>query len=72
MEKEPIALSQPVHPTTPGVVGGPSIVLSLDARRAQLRRRRRWHAIREWAGLAAATAIGIWLISLALMTLLGH
>jgi hypothetical protein len=47
-------------------------VVTLDARRAQLRRRRRLHAIREWAGLAAITAIGVWLASLVLLALLGH
>jgi hypothetical protein len=67
-----MALSRPIDPTTPTVIDTAPDVLSLDARRAQLRRRRRWHAIREWAGLAAATTLGIWLISLALLTLLGH
>lgn len=49
-----------------------SMVISLDARRAELRRRRRRHAMREWAGLAAVTVVGIWLAILALLTLLAH
>lgn len=48
------------------------IVVSLDVRRAQLRRRRRRSAMREWAGLAALTAVGLWLAIVALLTLLAH
>jgi tetrahydromethanopterin S-methyltransferase subunit B len=48
------------------------IVVSLDVRRAQLRRRRRRDEMREWAGLAAVTAVGVWLAVVALMTLLAH
>jgi len=48
------------------------IVVSLDVRRAQLRRRRRRDAMREWAGLAALTTVGLWLAIVALLTLLAH
>lgn len=48
------------------------IVVSLDVRRAALRRRRRRSAMREWAGLAALTAVGLWLAIVALLTLLAH
>jgi len=48
------------------------IVVSLDVRRAQLRRRRRRDAVREWAGLAALTVVGVWLATVALLTLLAH
>jgi hypothetical protein len=49
-----------------------SVVVSLDVRRAQLRRRRRLVALREWAGLAAVAVVGVWLLSLGLLALLGH
>lgn len=49
-----------------------SAVISLDARRAELRRRRRRHAMREWAGLAAVTAVAVWLAVISLITLLAH
>jgi hypothetical protein len=48
------------------------VVITLDARRARLRRRRRRDAIREWAGLAAVAAIGMWLAILAVFTLVAH
>jgi hypothetical protein len=47
-------------------------IATLDTRRARLRRRRRRDALREWAGLAAVTAISIWLAAVALLTLLAH
>ena len=47
-------------------------IVSLDLRRALLRRRRRRGAIREWAGLAAVTVVGIWLAAVALLTLVAH
>jgi hypothetical protein len=49
-----------------------SVVISLDARRARLRRRRRRHAIREWIGLAVMTTIGVWLAAAAVVTLVAH
>jgi hypothetical protein len=49
-----------------------SIVISLDARRARLRRRRRRHAIREWAGLAVVASVGVWLAAVAVLTLMAH
>jgi hypothetical protein len=52
--------------------GSASIAANLAARRAHLRRRRRRHALREWAGLAAVTAVGFWLAGIALLTLLAH
>jgi hypothetical protein len=47
-------------------------IVSLDMRRQLLRRRRRRDTIREWAGLAAVTVVGIWLAAIALLTLLAH
>jgi len=47
-------------------------IASLDLRRALLRRRRRRGAIREWAGLAAVTVVGMWLAAVALLTLVAH
>jgi hypothetical protein len=49
-----------------------AMVVSLDVRRAQLRRRRRRDAVREWAWLAGLTAVGAWLATVALLTLLAH
>jgi hypothetical protein len=49
-----------------------SMVISLDARRARLRRRRRRDAIREWAGLAVMATVGVWLAAAALLTLVAH
>jgi len=49
-----------------------SVVVSLDARRAELRRRRRRHALREWLGLALLAVAIVWLAALALLTLLAH
>lgn len=60
-----MALSRPIDEQT-------TVAISLDTRRAQLKRRRRMTALREWAGLAAVTAVGLWLAVLALFTLLGH
>lgn len=60
-----MVLSRPIDDTA-------SVAISLDVRRAQLRRRRRLNAMREWAGLAAVTVAGLWLAALAMFTLLGH
>jgi hypothetical protein len=49
-----------------------AMIVNLDARRARLRRRRRRHALREWAGLAVATTVGVWLAAVALVTLVAH
>jgi hypothetical protein len=49
-----------------------SVVISLDTRRARLRRRRRRHAIREWLGLAVAATVGVWLAAAAVLTLVAH
>ena len=55
------------------VVSDPAaVVADLDSRRARLRRRRRRHAVREWAGLAAVALACIWLAGLAVMTLMGR
>ena len=47
-------------------------VITLDARRARLRRRRRRDAIREWASLAAIATVGAWLAAAALVTLVAR
>jgi hypothetical protein len=62
-----MAVSQPVSDSASLVVD-----VDLDARRAQLRRRRRWHALREWAGFAAVALACTWLAALALITVLGR
>lgn len=49
-----------------------SVVVSLDARRARLRSRRRRDAIREWLGLAIIAAVGVWLAVAAVATLIAH
>lgn len=49
-----------------------SVVITLDARRARLRRRRRRDAIREWAGLAIVAAVGVWLATVALVSFVAH
>ncbi len=48
------------------------VVVTLDARRARMRRRRRRDAIREWAGLAVVAAIGMWLAVIAVFTVVAH
>ncbi len=48
------------------------VIVPLDARRARLRRRRRRHALREWAGLVIAATVGVWLAAVALVTLVAH
>jgi len=60
-----MVLSRPIDDTA-------SVAISLDVRRARLRRRRLKTALREWAGLAAVTTAGLWLVAIALITLLGH
>ena len=47
-------------------------IVTLDARRARLRRRRRRHALREWAGLAVMATVGVWFALVALVTLVAH
>lgn len=49
-----------------------AVVVNLDARRAQLRRRRRHDAIREWAGLAVVAALGVWLAAVAFLSFVAH
>jgi hypothetical protein len=49
-----------------------SVIITLDARRARLRRRRRRDALREWAGLAVLATVGVWLAAVALVTLVAH
>ena len=49
-----------------------SVVITLDARRAQLRRRRRHDAIREWAGLAIVATVGMWLAAMAFLSFVAH
>jgi hypothetical protein len=49
-----------------------SMLITLDARRAQLRRRRRRDALREWAALGIVAAIGVWLGTVAMLTLVSH
>jgi hypothetical protein len=49
-----------------------SVLITLDARRARLRRRRRRHALREWAVLGIVAAIGAWLGTVAMLTLVAH
>ena len=60
-----MVLSRPIDDTA-------SVAISLDVRRARLRRRRRKNALREWAGLAAVTTVGLWLAAIVLITVLGH
>jgi hypothetical protein len=48
------------------------VVVSLDARRARLRRRRRRHAIREWLGMVVMATVGVWLAAAAAVTLVAH
>ncbi|HEV7678971.1 MAG TPA: hypothetical protein VGQ42_10425 [Candidatus Dormibacteraeota bacterium] len=48
------------------------MLITLDARRAQLRRRRRRDALREWAALGIVAAIGVWLGTVAMLTLVSH
>ena len=50
----------------------PVAALSLDDRRAHIRRRRRWLAVREWSGLLAVTAVVGWLATVVVLSLLGH
>lgn len=49
-----------------------SVAITLDARRARLRRRRRRDALREWAGLAIVATVGIWLAAVALLSFIAH
>ncbi len=49
-----------------------SVVITLDARRARLRRRRRRDAIREWAGLAIVATAGVWLAAVAFLSFAAH
>jgi hypothetical protein len=49
-----------------------TVAITLDARRARLRRRRRRDAIREWAGLAVVATVGVWLAAAAVVTLMAH
>ena len=49
-----------------------SVIFTLDDRRARLRRRRRRDALREWAGLAMVTTVGVWLAAIAVVTLVAH
>ena len=49
-----------------------SVVVSLDARRARLRWRRRRHAMREWLGMAVMATVGVWLAAAAVVTLVAH
>ena len=47
-------------------------VVTLDARRARLRRRRRRDALREWASLAVVATVGAWLAAAAIVTLVAR
>jgi hypothetical protein len=47
-------------------------VVTLDARRARLRRRRRRDALREWASLAVIATVGTWLAAAAIVTLVAR
>ena len=49
-----------------------AVAITLDARRARLRRRRRRDAIREWAGLAVVATVGMWLAAVALLSFIAH
>jgi hypothetical protein len=53
-------------------VDSAAVIVPLDARRARLRRRRRRHALREWAGLAVVATVGVWLAAIAVFTLMAH
>jgi hypothetical protein len=46
--------------------------VTLDARRAHLRRRRRRDALREWAGVAAIATAGVWLVGALVATLVAR
>jgi len=47
-------------------------LVTLDARRARLRRRRRRNALREWASLAVIATVGTWLAAAAIVTLVAR
>ena len=46
--------------------------LSLSQRRRQIRRQRRFQAVREWGGLAAVGLSGIWLAAFAAVALVAR